>query len=75
MDNENTPIPSTMEERLEWIKYQIRLKNTSLSEIAKQNNASRQIYSATLRKPNKKREQHIADAIGFHPSEIWPERY
>lgn len=68
-------IPPTVEERREWIKYQLRLNKTSFADIAKKNSVSRQIYSVTLIKPNKKRERHIAEAIGFKPSQIWPERY
>lgn len=68
-------IPATAEDRREWIKYQLRLNKTSLASIAKKNNASRQVYSATLVKTNRKREAHIAEAIGVKPELIWPERY
>ena len=75
MHTKKTQIPSTTKERREWIKYQLRLKNTSLADIAIKNGVSRKTYSATLAKPNKKRELHIAEVIGVKPSLIWPERY
>ncbi len=68
-------IPETIEERREWIKYQLGIRGTSLAALALKHRVSRQLYSITLVKPNKIRELHIAAELGVKPELIWPERY
>jgi len=62
-------------QRREWIKFQLRIRGTSLALLARENGVSRQAMSAALVKPSKRCEQPIAHAIGMQPHEVWPERY
>lgn len=68
-------IPHEEPVRREWIKYQLRLRETSLSQIGRDLGVSRSAPITALRKPYPRMERGIARALGVQPMAIWPERY
>lgn len=68
-------IPSDPSKRWEWIKYQLKLKNTSLAALGKQDKSSRQAPQLVKTRHYPKWENIIAQSIGLLPHQIWPERY
>ncbi|MEA5444715.1 helix-turn-helix domain-containing protein [Gammaproteobacteria bacterium AB-CW1] len=68
-------IPSEPRQRREWIKYQLRLRGSSLADVARRHGVSRDAAILALRKPYPRMERAIAEAIGLKPQQIWPERY
>lgn len=61
--------------RNEWIKYQLRMRGSSLSKLARRLGVTRQAVRNALSTPYPKMERAIANEIGMHPRAIWPERY
>lgn len=53
----------------------IRKKGTSLAALSREAGLSSSTLANALTKPWPKGEFLIAEALGVHPSEIWPERY
>nr|WP_110028172.1 helix-turn-helix transcriptional regulator [Mangrovibacter plantisponsor] len=53
----------------------LRKKNTSMAAVSRHAGLSSSTLSNALTRPWPKGEYLIAQAIGVHPSEIWPERY
>lgn len=68
-------IPANPRQRREWIKYQLRLRNSSLAQVARDHGVSRDAAILALRKPYPRMERAIANALGLEPIQIWPERY
>ena len=62
-------------QRNEWIKYQLRMRGSSLSKLARRLGVTRQAVRNALATPYPKMERAIAEEIGIHPGHIWPERY
>lgn len=67
--------PTTPEGRILWIKCLIITAGLSFAEIARRNNVHRTTPGQVLRRPSKLMEKAIADALGYEPSYLWPERY
>lgn len=68
-------IPRDPVQRNEWIKYQLRMRGSSLSKLARRLGVTRQAVRNALSTPYPKMERAIANEIGVHPRTIWPERY
>jgi Ner family transcriptional regulator len=68
-------IPLESRERREWIKYQLRLRGSSLAQVAREQGVSRDASTLALRKPYPRMERALAKALGLKPEQIWPERY
>lgn len=71
----NSPRPKKPHLLVEWVKYELRLKGSSFSEIARQNGCARETISRTFSKRMPKWEKVVAAAMGMTPEELWPERY
>ena len=61
--------------RREWIKFQLRLRGTTLSAMARELGVSRQAMGQTLASSYPRLERAIAARLGMEPWDIWPERY
>lgn len=71
-------MPSPAPWHAEEIKARLRMRGTSLSEIANELGISAPVVSVTIRYSNRRSrrvENAVAKAIGVEPSEIWPDRY
>ncbi|WP_372502357.1 helix-turn-helix domain-containing protein [Tistrella mobilis] len=68
-------VPSDPFARSAWIVMQLRLHNTNLSNIARENGWSRSVVSQALRTPLYPQEVAIAGKIGLTPRELFAERY
>ncbi|GKV81482.1 helix-turn-helix domain-containing protein [Pectobacterium versatile] len=53
----------------------LRKKNTTLAAVSRAAGLSSSTLANALSRPWPKGEWLIADALGIHPSEIWPSRY
>lgn len=53
----------------------LRKKGTNLAALSRANGLSSSTLANALTRPWPKGEYLIADALGVHPSVIWPERY
>ncbi len=73
MDGHDIPVHPLL--RREWIKFQLRLRGTTLSAMARELGVSRQAMGQTLVSSYPKMEQAIATRLGLEPWNIWPERY
>lgn len=69
------PVPQHPLHRNEWIKYQLRIRGSSMSELARRLGVTRQAVRNALTSPYPKMERAIAWEIGREPADIWPERY
>lgn len=63
------------DERREWIKYQLRIRGSSLAEVARGCGITRCNASRALIKLYPRMEKAIANKIGIPPNVLWPERY
>lgn len=68
-------IPSDPVQRNEWIKFQLRMRGSSLSKLARRLGVTRQAVRNALSSPYPKMERAIAAELELKPEEIWPERY
>jgi len=70
-------IPKNPEQRRAWIIYQLKLRKSSLTALAREQvpPVSRQAAFKVFIHPSPKWEQIIAEKIGRSAAEIWPERY
>jgi len=69
------PVPQNPLQRNEWIKYQLRIRGSSMSELARRLGVTRQAVRNALSGSYPKMERAIANEIGRSPEHIWPERY
>lgn len=58
-----------------FILYHLRLKGLSLRKVAVRAGYAAGSAESPIRRPWPAMERAVADAIGVHPNEIWPERY
>lgn len=72
---EGSDIPANPLLRREWIKFQLRLRGTTLSALARELGVSRQALGQTLIQSYPKMERAIATRLNMEPWDIWPERY
>lgn len=77
MSTQSAPneIPDDPVQRNEWIKFQLRMRGSSLSKLARRLGVTRQAVRNALSAPYPKMERVIADELGLPPQAIWPERY
>lgn len=70
-------IPKNPEQRRAWILYQLKLRKSSLSALAREQDppVSRQAPWMVFVYPSPKWEGIIAAKLERQPAEIWPERY
>lgn len=68
-------IPADPVQRNEWIKFQLRLRGSSFSKLARELGVTRQAVRNALMTRYPRMERAIANEIGLHPHAIWPERY
>lgn len=73
MDGGDIPVHPLL--RREWIKFQLRLRGTTLSALARELGVSRQALGQTLVTSYPRMERAIAARLGMEPWDIWPERY
>jgi len=69
------PVPQDPLQRNEWIKYQLRIRGSSMSQLARRLGVTRQAVRNALSGSYPKMERAIAHEIGRSPEHIWPERY
>lgn len=69
------PVPQDPLQRNEWIKYQLRIRGSSMSDLARRLGVTRQAVRNALSGPYPRMERAIAYEIGRSPEHIWPERY
>ena len=70
-----TSIPTDQRQRREWIKFQLRVRGSSLSQLARELHVTRHTTILALARPYPRIERAIAKRIGLRPEQIWPERY
>ena len=68
-------VPVDPVQRNEWIKFQLRMRGSSLSKLARRLGVTRQAVRNALTAPYPRMERVIAAEIGLEPQYIWPERY
>lgn len=68
-------IPADPVQRNEWIKFQLRMRGSSLSQLARELGVTRQAVRNALASSYPRMERVIAAEIGLDPETIWPERY
>ncbi len=68
-------IPADPVQRNEWIKFQLRIRGSSLSQLARELGVTRQAVRNALSSRYPRMERVIAAEIGLSPETIWPERY
>ncbi len=73
MDGGDIPVNPLL--RREWIKFQLRLRGTTLSAMARELGVSRQALGQALIQSYPKMERIIAARLQLEPWDIWPERY
>ena len=68
-------VPLEERARREWIKFQLRVRGSSFSALARELGVSRHAPRLALVKPYPRMERVIAEKLGLKPQELWPERY
>ena len=68
-------IPDDPLQRNEWIKFQLRVRGSSFSKLARDLGVTRQAVRNALTSRYPRMERVIAREIGLEPHVIWPERY
>lgn len=72
---DTTTIPTKDPLRKEWVKFQLRARGDSLSQIARDEGLARNTVAMAFLKPYPRMERIIASRLGLRPEKIWPERY
>jgi Ner family transcriptional regulator len=73
MDANN--MPRDPAQRWEWIKYQLRIRNSSADDLARQLNVTDRAIRAVKTTPYPRIERAIAAALDTQPMLLWPERW
>lgn len=68
-------IPKDPAQRWEWIKYQLRVKDTSLAKIARSLGVTGPAVKNAKHSPYPRVERAIAEALGMEPVLLWPDRW
>lgn len=68
-------IPINPEQRWEWLKFQLRLRKTSLAQVADELQVTRNAVLNAKYAPYPRMERAIASKLDLHPGEVWPERW
>lgn len=67
-------VPHDLFKRRSWIRHHLRLNHTSLSDIARRADVTRQAVSAAIAVPQSPRlASMVASAIGVPPETLFPE--
>lgn len=74
-EHQGCRLPETPEERREWIKYNLKIRGLSFSELGRRHNRSRQIVARALYETSPYWQRVIAEAVGSTPQALWPERF
>jgi len=70
-----TKVPTDPEQRWEWVKYQLRMRGSSLSLVAQDLGISRQSVINAKRVRYPRVERAIAGKLDLTPQDIWPDRW
>ncbi|WP_080944627.1 MULTISPECIES: helix-turn-helix domain-containing protein [Pseudomonas] len=68
-------MPTDPTSRWEWIKYQLRVRGTSMAKLARQLEVTDRAIRNAKSTPYPRIERSLADALCLEPSDIWPERW
>lgn len=68
-------VPADPVQRNEWIKFQLRMRGSSMSKLARRLGVTRQAVRNALTAPYPRMERVIAAELELEPEHIWPERY
>ncbi len=68
-------IPEKPAERRVWIGYQLRMRRTSLRQIARQLGVSHQAVSNALNSPSSRIEAELARVLEVPVTVLFPERF
>lgn len=61
--------------RREWVKFQLRARGASLSQVARELGLVRSSVAQVFLHPYPRMERAVAKRLGLRPEQIWPERY
>ncbi|WP_216891581.1 MULTISPECIES: helix-turn-helix domain-containing protein [Pseudomonas] len=73
MDSHN--IPLDLDSRWEWVKYQLRIRGTSIADLAREAGLNESAFRNAKRRAYPRVERDIANALNMLPGQIWPERW
>ncbi|EMB5660469.1 helix-turn-helix domain-containing protein [Pseudomonas aeruginosa] len=68
-------VPTDPVARWEWIKYQLRIRGTSIAEIARQLDITHRAVRIAKVSPYPRVERAISIALGLSLISLWPERW
>lgn len=68
-------MPTDPARRWEWIKYQLRVRGTSMAALARRLQVTDRAIRNAKRTPYPRIERSLADALSLDPADIWPERW
>ncbi|WP_082061055.1 helix-turn-helix domain-containing protein [Pseudomonas sp. MRSN 12121] len=68
-------MPTDPDSRWEWIKYQLRVRGTSMAELARRLQVTDRAIRNAKKTPYPRIERSLADALDLSPADIWPERW
>ncbi|WP_257154449.1 helix-turn-helix domain-containing protein [Pseudomonas sp. ICMP 8385] len=68
-------MPTDPSNRWEWIKYQLRVRGTSMAELARQLEVTPRAIRNAKSTPYPRIERSLARALCLEPADIWPERW
>ena len=70
-----TEIPTDPDQLWEWVKFQLRLRGSSLAQIGKELNIPRQSVHNAKRVRYPRVERAISRKLDIAPNKIWPDRW
>ena len=70
-----TKVPTDPDQRWEWVKYQLRMRGSSLALVAQHLGISRQSVINAKRVRYPRVERAIARKLNMAPRDIWPDRW
>lgn len=71
----NPNIPVNPEQRWEWIKFQLRIAGSNLSQLASELDVSDSAVQLAKYSPYPRMERAIARRLKLQPAQLWPERW
>ncbi|TZG41654.1 transcriptional regulator [Halomonas eurihalina] len=70
-----TDVPLEPAHRWEWLKYQLRVRGSSLNKLADELGIGSSAVKDAKHRRYPRVERAIAQKLGLHPGAIWPERW
>lgn len=70
-----TKIPTDPDQLWEWVKFQLRLRGSSLAQVGQELNIPRQSVHNAKRVRYPRVERAIAQKLDMTPGDIWPDRW